>query len=93
MAEIVAAKSRTGLKAALAQLDGALSRSVRELRESLTDALAESILVRLTGSSTSSAESSLASSSAISRARQELEGLAQAGQLGRLACKCLRSCH
>ncbi len=87
VAQIVSARSRAGLRAALAQVEGALSRRVRGIREALVGALAE-IEARLDfAEDVEEALDVAALSSAISSAREDLGRLLAAGDLGRLACE------
>jgi len=85
VAEIVGAKSRAALKAALARLGGALSARVRAVRDVLVGALAE-IEARI--DFTEDVDEPLDARSvheALVGAAQELDELARACELGRLA--------
>jgi tRNA modification GTPase len=85
VAEIIAAKSRAGLKAALAQLEGALSGRVSALRERLAGALAE-IEARLDFSEDVDEPLHLeAIGETICAARADAGRLLEAGEMGRLA--------
>jgi tRNA modification GTPase len=85
VAEIIAAKSRAGLKAALAQLDGALSKPVAGLRGKLIGTLAE-LEARLDFSEDVDEPLHLAQiGEAIAAAKENAEKLLEAGELGRLA--------
>jgi tRNA modification GTPase len=85
VAQIVSARSRAGLKAALAQADGALSARMRGLRETLVGALAE-IEARLDFAEDVDEALDLEGiSSSLRSARAGLEKLLAAGDLGRLA--------
>lgn len=87
VAEIVAAKSRAGLKAALAQLDGALSGRVRRLRARLVEVLAE-LEARLDFAEDVEAPVSRTSiESALAAGNRDLDDLMRAAELGRLACE------
>lgn len=84
VAEIVAARSRAGLKAALSQLDGALSSRVRTLRDGLVGLLAE-LEARLDFSEdVEDPIDSEALSQAVESARERLGQLLEGASLGRL---------
>jgi tRNA modification GTPase len=87
VAQIVSARSRAGLKAALAQVDGALSSRVRGVRDALVGAKAE-IEARLDfAEDVDEALDLVELSSSVARARADIETLSSAGSLGRLACE------
>jgi tRNA modification GTPase len=85
VAQIVSARSRAGLKAALAQVEGALSSKVRGVREELIGALAE-IEARLDFAEDVEEELDMgALASSVAKAGADIDGLLASGDLGRLA--------
>lgn len=85
VAEIIASKSRAGLKAALAQLDGALSSRTKKLRRTLVETLAE-VEARLDFSEDVPEPLHLKRiGEMVEAAKDDTDRLLEAGELGRLA--------
>lgn len=85
VAQIVSAKSRAGLRAALAQSEGALSRKIRSFREALVAALAE-LEARLDFSEDVEEDVDPAAiAEVVSETSAGLEELLRSRELGRLA--------
>jgi tRNA modification GTPase len=85
VAQVIYAKSRAGLKAALAQVDGALSKKVAALRERLVSVLAD-LEARLDFAEDVEEPVDLPGvARAIEKAMGDIERVIAAGELGRLA--------